>query len=106
MSDSSNPAEYILQLARQSKKAARELAAVNGEAKAAALSAMVDALQDARTELARANAADLEDARNAGLPQPMIARLEISDKVFAYMQKRLKAIASLPDPVGRTLEAR
>jgi glutamate-5-semialdehyde dehydrogenase len=104
MSDSNNPAEYILQLAKQAKLAARELAAVSGEAKAAALAAMVEALQNSRGELARANAADLEDARKAGLSQPMIARLEITDKVFAYMQKRLKAIASLPDPVGRTLE--
>ena len=104
MSDSGKPAEQILQLAKQAKKAARELAAVSGEAKAAALSAMVDALQNARSELASANLADLEDARNAGLPQPMIARLEITDKVFDYMLKRLKEIAALPDPVGCTLE--
>jgi glutamate-5-semialdehyde dehydrogenase len=104
MSDSNNPAEHILQLAKQAKKAARELAAVSGEARAAALAAMVDALQSSRSELASANTADLEDARNAGLPQPMIARLEITDKVFDYMQKRLKEIAALPDPVGRTLE--
>ena len=104
MSDTGSPAEHILQLAKQARKAARELAAVNGEAKAAALVAMVDALQNARPELAKANAADLEDARNVGLPQPMIARLEITDKVFDYMQKRLKEIAALPDPVGRTLE--
>ena len=103
MSDS-NPAEYVLQLADQARKAARELAAVSGEAKAAALAAMVDALQNARPELGKANAADLEDARNAGLAQPMIARLEITDKVFDYMLKRLKEIAALPDPVGRTLE--
>ena len=104
MSDKDNPAEHILQMAKQARKAARELAAVSGEGKAAALAAMVDALQDARSELARANAADLEDARNAGLPQPMIARLEITDKVFDYMRKRLREIAALPDPVGRTLE--
>ena len=65
MSDLNNPAEHILQLAKQSKKAARELAAVSGEGKAAALTAMVDALYNARSELARANAADLEDARIA-----------------------------------------
>ena len=104
MPDSKKPSEHILQLAQQARKAARELAAVSGEAKAAALAAMVDALQNSRAELARANAADLEDARNAGLPQPMIARLEITDKVFDYMQKRLREIAALPDPVGRTLE--
>ena len=104
MSDSGKPAEQILQLAKQAKKAARELAAVSGEVKAASLSAMVDALQNARSELAGANLADLEDARNAGLPQPMIARLEITDKVFDYMLKRLKEIAALPDPVGCTLE--
>jgi glutamate-5-semialdehyde dehydrogenase len=79
MSDSNNPADYVLQLAIQARKAARELAAVSGEAKAAALAAMVEALQESRSELAKANAADLEDARSAGLPQPMIARLEITE---------------------------
>ena len=50
MSDSGNPGEHILQLAKQSKKAAHKLAAVSGEAKAAALTAMVDALQSSRSD--------------------------------------------------------
>jgi glutamate-5-semialdehyde dehydrogenase len=104
MSDLINPDAYVLQLAKQARLAAREFAAISGETKAAALTAMIDALQNSRAELARANAADLEGARNAGLPQPMIARLEITDKIFAYMKKRLREIAALPDPLGRTLE--
>lgn len=104
MKNLSDPAEQILQLAINAKKAARELAGVNGEAKAAALNAMIDALQNSRSELVKANIADLEDARKAGLPPPMIKRLEITDKIFSYMQKRLKDVAALPDPVGRTLE--
>lgn len=104
MSEPGNPAKYVMRLAKQAKTAAREFATISGEAKAEALAAMVEALQNSRTELASANAADLQDARNAGLPQPMIARLEITDKVFNYMKKRLMEIAALPDPVGRTLE--
>ncbi|HBG96347.1 MAG TPA: glutamate-5-semialdehyde dehydrogenase [Chromatiaceae bacterium] len=97
-------ADSVRKQAMVSKQAARKLAAISGEVRAAALNEMAASLQQSRAELIRANEADLADARAAGLPAPMIKRLEISDKVFAQMQKRLLDVAALPDPVGQVLE--
>ncbi|OVE80782.1 glutamate-5-semialdehyde dehydrogenase [bacterium M21] len=97
-------ADQMIKIASQAKKAARSLATISGEHKAAALNAMVQTLQDAKQELLTANTADLEAAKLAGITGPILKRLEISDRVFAYMQNRLTEVAALPDPVGRTLE--
>jgi glutamate-5-semialdehyde dehydrogenase len=94
----------IALLARQARTAARTLAEATGEARAAALAAMAPQLDCVRDELVRANAADLADARAAGLETPLLKRLEITPKVFRYMQDRLTEAAALPDPVGRVLE--
>ena len=94
----------ILDLGRQARAAARQLATTSGQQRNTALSAMADALTDVRADLTAANAADVADAQAAGLAEPMIKRLIIDDKIFAYMQKRLQQVAALPDPVNRVLE--
>jgi glutamate-5-semialdehyde dehydrogenase len=48
----------------------------------------------------RANEKDVQDARDAGLDEPLVKRLEISGSVFQYMLSRLTKVAALPDPVG------
>lgn len=94
----------VADMSRQAREAARELAASSGEARAAALAAMAPRLAAVRDELMRANAADLAEARAAGLDAPLLKRLEITPKIFQYMQDRLVEAAALPDPVGRVLE--
>ncbi len=84
--------------------AARGLAAASGSAKAAALREMCVALDEIKVDVLRANAADVADARRAGLAEPLLRRLEISESVFEYMKARLGKVAALPDPVGRVLE--
>ncbi len=94
----------VTRLAQNAKTAARRLAAVSGEARAAALTQMVAELDRVRDALRQGNEADLAAARAAGLSAPMLKRLAITDKVFDYMKNRLIEIAALPDPLGRTLE--
>lgn len=94
----------ILDLGRAARQAARSLAVTSGRQRDAALRAMADSLADVRAELAAANEADVADARAAGLAEPLIKRLIIDDKIFAYMQKRLQQVADLPDPLNRVLE--
>lgn len=84
--------------------AAAELRRISGQRRSNALAAMPAALDDSRGAVKEANDADLEDARRAGKPEHLIKRLAIDDKIFAYMQSRLKKLAGLPDPVGRILE--
>jgi glutamate-5-semialdehyde dehydrogenase len=85
-------------------EAARNMASLPGRQRADALRAMAAALPGIRSELQQANDADISEARLKGLPDPLIARLAITDKIFAYMQMRLNQVAALPDPVGRVLE--
>jgi glutamate-5-semialdehyde dehydrogenase len=94
----------ILDLGRAARQAARSLAITSGQQRNAALRAMADALADARVELTAANAEDVADARAAGLAEPLIKRLIIDEKGFAYMQRRLQQVADLPDPLNRVLE--
>jgi len=96
----------IAAIAQRAKQAARELAVASGTARTAALSAMAAQLEAVREELFAANAADMAAARKKGVGEAFLHRLEITDKIFAYMKKRLVEAAALPDPVGRILEGR
>jgi glutamate-5-semialdehyde dehydrogenase len=53
-----------------------------------------------------ANEADLEAARAARLPSPLLARLGYGEKKLEESVAMLGALAALPDPAGRVLEAR
>jgi len=94
----------IREIAQCARLAARELASVSGESRQAALESMARCLLAARDDVAAANAADVAGAQASGMAAPLVSRLEISDKVFAYMADRLAKAAALPDPVGRVLE--
>lgn len=89
---------------KQARAAAARLRTLSGQVRSDALAAMPAALEASREAVQEANAADLADARQAGKPEHLIKRLAIDDKIFAYMQSRLKKLAALPDPVGRVLE--
>ncbi|MDX9978438.1 MAG: glutamate-5-semialdehyde dehydrogenase [Lentisphaeria bacterium] len=97
-------ADQIHAMGLRARAAARALATVSGEARAKALAAMPAALDEARERLREANERDVAEAEQAGLDRPLLERLRITDKVFAYMGKRLREVAALPDPVGRVLE--
>lgn len=96
--------ETVLSICEQARAASAELRTLSGQVRSDALAAMPAALEASREAVREANDADLEDARRAGKPEHLIKRLAIDDKVFAYMQGRLKKLATLPDPVGRILE--
>ena len=88
----------------QAKSAASVLATISGEVRAAALNAMSIELENAKDELIKANTADLQASKQAGISGPILKRLAITDKVFKYIQNRLTDVAALPDPVGKTVE--
>ncbi len=94
----------ILDIGRRARAAARLMATLPGRLRQQALAAMAGKLTAAKVQILEANRCDLADARQNGLEGPMLKRLEISEKVFAYMRDRLTEAAALPDPVGRILE--
>ena len=86
--------------ARAAREASRRLAILTRDVKDQALHAMADALADAQTELLAANHRDVENARAAGVSEPMIDRLRLDGDRVAGMVQGLRDVAALADPVG------
>ncbi len=101
-----NLADQMSQLARQAKRAARDLAKLRTEEKNSCLRAMADALEAGSDTLKRANELDMGTAAQMGLSSAMLDRLKLDDKRIAAMAQGLREVAALPDPVGRILEER
>ena len=90
----------ITPLAERARKAGRELSQLSGKVRRTAIKAMGQALSDNRETIKLANAEDVEAARQNGLEGPLLKRLELNDKAFDYMAKRLMELSTLPDPLG------
>ena len=94
----------ILQMAQDAKAARSALAVASGSARQDALNRMADKLLAVKDALFAANEEDLAAAPE--LSPAFRKRLQITEKIFAYMLNRLREAAALPDPVGRVLEGR
>ena len=87
----------------QSAKAVRAcLPALTAEKKNAALFAMADVLEGVAADILRANRQDVEAAQGAISPV-MIDRLTLTESRIHGMAEGIRAVAALPDPVGRVL---
>lgn len=95
---------YIESLGQKSKAAALVIGAATGTQRQSVLSELPRQLTQVKEELAKANQEDLRQAKEQGLREPLLKRLEISPKVFAYMLARLEEVAALPDPLGKVRE--
>ena len=74
--------------------------------KDAALCLIASRLQENSAAIFAANEADLSAARATGLAGPALSRLAYGQKKLDESLAMLNALAGLPDPVGRVLEAR
>ena len=88
------------------RDASRVLATLPTDAKNAALEAMAAALEDRSGEILDANALDMEAGAARGLSPSLLDRLRLDDAILAGMASDVRTIASLPDPVGETIEVR
>jgi glutamate-5-semialdehyde dehydrogenase len=92
--------EQIRELAAKTQAASRILANASGAQKAAALQYLAGLLRDSQEGILEANARDLEKAREAGLDQARLGRLQLSAGLIQDMAGACEEVASLPDPVG------
>lgn len=90
----------ISSLARETKKAARQVANLSTTAKNGVLRRMAEALIERKAYIQAENEKDLAAGRAKGLSSAMLDRLALSDKVIAGMITGLEEVAALPDPVG------
>jgi glutamate-5-semialdehyde dehydrogenase len=97
--------QMMLEIGRQARSAARELAIAPTEAKNAALRAAADATRKSAPKLLAANAKDLAAAREAGKPVAFIDRLMLDKARIEAMAESLEEIAQLPDPVGAVMQS-
>jgi glutamate-5-semialdehyde dehydrogenase len=92
--------------ARAARAAARRLATLSTEVKNRALDALSEALVARSAEIIDANAADLERGRGDGLTPAQLDRLTLTEERLRGIAKDVANVASLPDPVGETIEQR
>ena len=79
------------------------LALLTEEEKNAALAAMADALVESTADILAANAIDKENAKGK-ISDVMIDRLALDEKRILGMADGIRALISLPDPVGKVLD--
>ncbi len=99
----------VAEVARRAKAAARRLAVLPGGRRDAALLSAALAIEERRAEILAANRRDLLDAEReaeAGRMSPsMLKRLRTDEGGVAEMAARVREVAALADPLGRTLAA-
>jgi glutamate-5-semialdehyde dehydrogenase len=98
----------ILALAQAAKDASRAIATSPLEERNRALEAVAQGMERARDRILAANAEDLRLARlclqRGELSSSLVERLKLSPEKLASMIGGVRAVAPLPDPIGRVLD--
>lgn len=92
-------------LAKAARVAGRQVALASREQKDQALQEAARLLRQRQDELLKANAEDLERAKQTGVKGSFLDRLELNPERIEGMARGLEQVAELPDPVGRELAA-
>jgi glutamate-5-semialdehyde dehydrogenase len=97
-------AAYMHEIGARARAASRSLARADTASKNRSLLAIADDIDRRREELTAANQLDLEAGADKGLDEAMLDRLELTRGRIDAMIDGLRQIASLPDPVGATMD--
>lgn len=100
MADVLNVKDYMAELGRNARAAARVIAAAPTAVKNQALLAIADALNNSRITLVAENQKDVAAAKANGLDAAMIDRLVVKPSTIDGMIEGLRQVAGLPDPCG------
>ena len=92
-----------LEILKKAKALELSSAPLTTERKNTAIMLCADALCENAAEILAANAKDVENARGK-ISEVMIDRLRLDETRIAAMADGMRAVAQLPDPVGRVLE--
>jgi glutamate-5-semialdehyde dehydrogenase len=96
--------QYMLDVGRAARAAARKVAVADAATKDRALRVTAATLRRHADRLLAANAKDLEAARANGQDAAFIDRLTLSTKSIEGMAQGLEQVAGLDDPVGRVTD--
>ncbi|MBO0412735.1 glutamate-5-semialdehyde dehydrogenase [Enterococcus hulanensis] len=87
-------------LGQQSKKAAQQLSQLETARKNDCLMQMAQDLEDNAETILTANQRDLNQAKENGIPEPLIDRLRLTDERIQEMAEGIRQVAALADPIG------
>src|SRR3954451_11561395 len=95
---------YVEALGKSARRAAGQLATLNGAARARVLKRIAAAIRQNRDALVAANQKDVAAAQAADLQPALVERLRLNDKRVAAMADGVEQIAAQVDPVGQVIE--
>ena len=95
--------EMMAEVGRNARAASRPLAIATAERKHAALVGMAQAIREASEDILAANAIDMQNAEEAGMPASFEDRLRLDKSRIRAMADGIRAVAELPDPVGAVI---
>ena len=98
--------QYMNDVGRRARAAARTLSRAETAAKDAALLAMAAIIEKQSDALIAANKKDLAAGSERGLDAALLDRLELNASRIEGMAEGLRQIAALPDPVGEITDLR
>ncbi len=94
-------------IARRAREASRLLARISGERRNTVLIAAADAIEAARAQILDSNGLDCQaaesDVASGKMSSAMFKRLRVTESGIAEMAMRVREVARLDDPLGRTL---
>jgi glutamate-5-semialdehyde dehydrogenase len=97
-------ATSVAAICATAREASRVLARLDGETRAAALHAMASAIEARADEILEANSRDMAAGVDAKIGGALLDRLKLTPERLAGIASDVRTIASLPDPVGETIE--
>ena len=95
--------DYLRQLGKQAREASRSLMRLSDQKKSAALLSLADLINDNKAFLLAENAKDVAKAKANQLEAALLDRLTLTEKYLDIMQRGLRQIAAMPNPVGSLL---
>lgn len=95
--------ELVANLADISRKAARTLSRATYQSRKSALNAIADALEANSSRILAANQLDMERGNASGLSSQLLDRLMLNDMRISGIANGARQVASLPDPLGKTI---
>lgn len=94
----------ILEICKKAKVASTKLAKLSAEEKNLAICKMADALETNKDQILVANKKDTEVAKDKGLKEALLDRLELDNGKIANMACCLREVAELTDPIGKIVK--
>jgi glutamate-5-semialdehyde dehydrogenase len=95
--------QIVNQIGIQAKAASKELARISGAKKNEALLAMAKHILANEKIIITSNEKDIKNAKQKGLSESFIDRLQLDSESITSIANTLKDIASFEDPVGKVL---